>query len=138
MPSLQSAAPGPDDTGEKNAYHSFLITANQCVCPACGHEQLEAEHCNNCAVNIEEYRQKEKLKKEQESRKHWLAVRQVEGQELKSLAGVKKQEQAQLKAERRRVGAMRMKKATWSLGAVLALLSVTAVATAFYLGWIQL
>jgi hypothetical protein len=74
----QQVAPNPFVTGVQNVKHS--IDAAKCVCPACGHEQLEANKCNQCAVNIEDFRVQEKLQKERESREHWLAVKAGDAQ----------------------------------------------------------
>ena len=78
MDSLQESAHNPFAEREQDVSHS--IDAPTCVCPKCGHEQLEAKKCNQCSVNFEEFQVNEKLQKERESREHWLAVKAEEAQ----------------------------------------------------------
>ena len=63
MDSVQSEVSEPEDAKQQDRYHSYLITANKFTCPACGHEQLVAEKCNNCFISFEEYKEEERLRK---------------------------------------------------------------------------
>lgn len=126
--------PLPDATDVKDDFHSYLITANKFTCPACGHEQLLAEKCNSCYINIDEYKEQERLAKKQQKMQRWLADKEVKAEEQAAVAAV-----AQTLTEQPAQPDIDSKKTSLLLPVTgLAVVAVGALAAAFYSGWIQL
>lgn len=134
MNSPQPEIAEPDATDDKHNFHSYLITANKFSCPACGHEQLVAEKCNSCYINIDEYKEQERLKKKQEKMLLWLADKEAKDKEQAAVAKV-----AQTLVKEPAQPDIDSKKRSLLLPVTgLAVVAVGALAAAFFAGWIQL
>lgn len=133
------AADDSDETDEPDEHHSYLITAKTITCPACGHEQLEAESCNSCYINIEEYKEAERLKKKQEKMERWLAAKEKKAQEQPPvLVSVAVRDTLVEEPQEQQPGSDVKKRSLLLPFVGFVVLAAVAVATAFFMGWIQL